>query len=126
MNITVNPSDNTLRFSFIEGAESTRERSLPATIDIGEEGRLLGFEIDITDAFGASLRWPAEASELVTIDAPGGTCYLAIDPDLDSDALTRSVPGTVQITTDTRDLVEEVILPRRGAGYEITFPSGNR
>jgi hypothetical protein len=126
MNITVNPSDNTLRFSFIERRDATAEHPVPATIDIGAEGRLLGIEIDITDKHGSALRWPAEAAAIVSIDRSGGTSYLAIESDPASDVLARSVPGTVCIATDPGGLVEEVILPRRGTGYEITYPSGNR
>jgi hypothetical protein len=126
MNITVHPADNTLRFSFIERSESTGAYPFPATIDIGEEGRLLGIEIDITDDHGAALLWPAEAAEIVSVDQSGETSYLAIESDSASGALTRSVPGTVSITTSADGLVEEVIVPRRGEGYEITYPSGNR
>ncbi|HET8524192.1 MAG TPA: hypothetical protein VFL82_13235 [Thermomicrobiales bacterium] len=126
MNITVNPSDNTLRFSFADRTDFTRDHMLPATIDIGEEGRLLGLEIDITNSAGLNLRWPEEAESLVSTDPVARTHYLAIEPDSGSDALARSVRGTVAVVTDDADRVAEVILPRRGAGYEITYPSGNR
>jgi hypothetical protein len=126
MNITVDPSDNTLRFSFAVHTDSPRKSTLPATIDIGEQGRLLGIEMDIKTVTAPALRWPPESSDLVSFDTKGGTCYLAIEPEPESHAFVRSVRGEVRMVTDERGMAAEVILPRRGEGYEITYPSGNR
>ncbi len=68
-----------------------------ATIDIGALGRLLGIEIADT--------------------------YLAVsDPVAGSELQGRSVEATVQVMNDRCRLH----VPRRGPGWELSFPSGNQ
>lgn len=79
------------------GAEAS-ERHL---LEMGARGRLLGIELD---------------------DA-----YLMVCAPSDDDAgLVREIEIEVGIRRDPAGRVTEVSVPRRGAGYEITFPSGNQ
>ncbi len=69
----------------------------PATIDIGALGRLLGVEI--------------------------GEAYLSIsDPVPGSELHGRSIEVGAEIPEGCR----QVIIPRRGPGWELSFPSGNQ
>ncbi len=68
-----------------------------AIIDIGALGRLLGVEV--------------------------AGVYLAIsDPITGSELQGRSVEAPVLFASDHR----QVLLPRRGMGWELSFPSGNQ
>jgi len=69
----------------------------PATIDIGALGRLLGVEV--------------------------GGVYLSIsDPVPGSELQGRSIEVGSEIPEGCR----QVIIPRRGPGWELSFPSGNQ
>jgi hypothetical protein len=71
--------------------------SAPATIDIGALGRLIGVEI--------------------------AGVYLSIsDPVPGSELQGRSVETPLEITGNLR----QVVIPRRGPGWELSFPSGNQ
>lgn len=73
-------------------------------IDVGESGRLLGIEVESSSQEG-----PLH----IDIDQPVGH-------------LSRSAETTLTIETGHSGTVAAVIVPRRGAGYEITYPSGNQ
>ncbi|MDQ3656986.1 MAG: hypothetical protein M3457_18170 [Chloroflexota bacterium] len=69
----------------------------PATIDIGALGRLIGVEI--------------------------AGVYLSIsDPVPGSELQGRSVDTPLEIADNRR----QVVIPRRGSGWELSFPSGNQ
>ena len=80
-------------------------RRVPAELEVGAGGRLLGLDL------GAPL--------------PGVTSdgYLELFPPLTSDV--RTAPVEVAIT-EWEGRVTRLELPRRGEGYEITYPSGNQ
>ncbi len=73
-----------------------------ASIDIGTGGRLLG--VDLGDRY-------------VPVMPPGP----------DTEAMVRSAYAEVEIVREgeTREPVS-ITVPRRGAGYEIAYPSGNQ
>ena len=77
-----------------------------AVLDVGEAGRLLGLEIMPGDRDEPG-RWYLELE-----DAPGDQF--------------RSVPVVVSVAWASEDLPLWVDLPRRGDGYELTFPIGNQ
>lgn len=76
-----------------------------AILDVGEAGRLLGLEV--TDGDDADDPWYLELE-----DAPG-------------DQL-RSVAVIVDVARNPAGQPVWVDLPRRGEGYELTFPIGNQ
>ncbi len=104
------PERNALRLVLRDPApEATEERLLPAVIDVGEAGRLLDVELHIGDD---------------RENADAGGRYVAVEPSADLHA--RSVLSTVRVFTDGTGTLVAVEIPRRGAGYEIAYPSGNR
>ena len=78
------------------------------TLDVGEAGRLLGIELDPPGdgGPGAADRWYLDLE-----DAPGSAL--------------RSVPVVVGVVAGPDGRPVRVDLPRRGAGYELSFPVGN-
>ena len=84
-----------------DGAEPRSITTTVATLEMGTGGRLLGVEL---------------GERYFTISAPART-------DL---ALARAVPVPVQVHATVGGVPVTIELPRRGEGYEITCPSGNR
>jgi hypothetical protein len=74
------------------------ERSVTGVLDVGANGRLLGVELD-------------------------GDYVHVMDPPPGSDAFVRSATVRVGIS---RHVPREIVLPRHGRDYEITYPSGNQ
>jgi hypothetical protein len=101
--IEIDLAANTLRLQLGAGEEGavTTER-VPATIDIGTGGRLVGVEL------------PAAYVDVM-------------EPEAGTEHLTRSAEAEV-VVERKRGSGEavSVTVPRRGAGYEITYPSGNQ
>lgn len=99
--IEVDVAANTLRLLLgdEEAGAVTVER---ATVDIGTGGRLIGVEL------------------------PAG--YIDVmEPEAGTEHLTRSAAAEVTVErAGTGGAAQAVTLPRRGAGYEITYPSGNQ
>ncbi len=116
MRVVVDAGRNTLRL-LIPTESMTASRSADvapvpsvtqpnrAILDVGEAGRLLGLEV--ADGGDADEPWYLDLE-----DAPG-------------DQL-RSVPVTVDVARDASGEPLWVDLPRRGEGYELTFPIGNQ
>jgi len=93
-----------LRFEIAEGAGSWLD--LPATVDVGEGGRLLGIEVNGIPGAG-----------------PDGSFYLTMS---EAAGLSRSAEARVRAGVDADGRVLAIELGRRGPGYEICWPSGNR
>ena len=99
--IEVDVSANTLRLLLGDG-DVTMSARVPATIDIGTGGRLVGVEL------------------------PSG--YIDVmAPEDGTEHLTRSAAAEVVAgRAGEGGALVVVTVPRRGAGYEITYPSGNQ
>lgn len=97
--IEVDLGANTFRL-LLAGETGLAPGETPATIDIGAGGRLLAVEL------------PALAIDVMPPDA--GTEHLA-----------RSAAAVARVERAEEGAVA-VVLPRRGEGYEITYPSGNQ
>ncbi len=107
----------------------TRE-NLPGVVDVVEGGRLLGVEISSvddpdrqTDRFHRWLQDPL-ASDYVDI-SEDGSVYIQLSEQKSNDAV-RSADTLITIELDAEHLITAVSFPRRAAGYEISYPSGNR
>ncbi|MDQ4099303.1 MAG: hypothetical protein M3121_02240 [Chloroflexota bacterium] len=83
------------------GTEPLSIATTVATLEMGTGGRLLGVEL---------------GERYLTISAPAPT-------DL---ALARAVTVPVQVSVAAGGVPVLIELSRRGEGYEITYPSGNR
>lgn len=96
---------NTLRLDFgapREGRSTDPESWQPASIDIGVGGRLLGVDLN-------------------------GQYVPVMEPEPGTEALVRSASVQVGVVCDGGSKrIASIIIPRKGEGYEITFPSGNQ
>ncbi len=101
----------------------TGEHQLPGVLDIGEAGVLLGVEIDFSRA--PSLRFPQVGGAPLPHDQEVDTSYIEL-AEAPQAGQVRSVPVTVRVLTADGSTVVAVEVPRRGHGYEISYPSGNR
>lgn len=104
VSVCLSPDQRSLRLDFGRDRAPGAGQLADAMIDVGEGGRLLSIEIV-----------PLAGDEPVVID---------IDPP--AGALSRTASVTVTIERDEDGALAAVVLPRRGAGYEITYPSGNQ
>jgi hypothetical protein len=100
--IEVDVLANTLCLQLGEEGSVELIEQVPATIDIGTGGRLVGVELP--------------------------TGYVEVmEPEAGTEHLTRSASAEVAVARERGSGVPvTVTLPRRGAGYEITYPSGNQ
>lgn len=114
MRVVVDVSRNVLRLliphdlgatAATQAVGSPAVSAYDAILDVGEAGRLLGLEV---------------AGDSV----PGDPWYL--DLEAAPGDLLRSVPVTVEVASDPSGQPIWVDLPRRGDGYELTFPIGNQ
>ncbi|MGH2534155.1 MAG: DUF2283 domain-containing protein [Thermomicrobiales bacterium] len=119
MKITVDTRANTIRFALASSRPITHIRSVPAVLDVGEGGRLIGVDVDHP---GVAL--PADDEPAASLDPTTGALYLALEEPTDRHV--RSAHVAVDLATDAGGVLAALIVPRRGEGYEITYPSGNR
>lgn len=99
--IEVDVAANTLSLMLGEASTTATER-VPATIDVGTGGRLIGVELP--------------------------SAYIDVmEPETGTEHLIRSVEVEVSVEREREGgAAVAVTVPRRGAGYEITYPSGNQ
>lgn len=70
-------------------------------LEMGGRGRLLGIELD-------------------------GSYLMVCPPSEEDTSLARTVDAEVTVQRDPVNAIRRVSVPRRGTGYEISFPSGNQ
>jgi len=99
-----------------------------ATIDIGEGGRLLAVEVAVavTVAVGETLALPPAGEGSPSVSYDPGSATLTVELERHAGGLVRSAAARVGLVVDGRGSLLAVEVPRRGVGYEITYPSGNR
>lgn len=102
MLIVVNTARNELQFELSSQGGGGEVMLLPAELDIGERGRLLGLEILLPDA----------APYPIVIDDR-------------ADPYARTARVQVECRFDSNGAPARIVLPRRGENYEISYPSGN-
>jgi hypothetical protein len=91
-----------LDFSADGGFATTESRQ--GIIDVGEGGRLLSIEVAAS---------PGREPVMIDIESPLGD-------------VSRSAPVQLTLERGGNGVIRAIVLPRRGAGYEITYPSGNQ
>ncbi len=100
---------------------------LEATLDIGARGRLLGVELPVASAPALADPWRAAGGDgVASFDPAGETLYLALRDGSGDHAHDRSVVASVRVLADGAGALVAVEIPRRGHGYELAHPSGNR
>ena len=116
---------NTLEFRLRdEVGEPVVWETRPATVDIGEAGRLLGVEIDLSTAPGRAEPWTTASPPPGDFDPTTGSLYIPLDARVDP--LARTATATARTGVDRDGRLLSVEIPRRGEGYEISYPSGNQ
>jgi len=104
VNIELDLRHNMLSFRLAAGNEPVVDWiDIPGVIDIGERGRLLSLELFPMD--GNAIIVPLEDH---------------------ADALARSAEIAVRCGLAADGGIAIAQIPRRGPGYEITYPSGNQ
>jgi hypothetical protein len=102
MLIVVDTARNELRFDFAPRGRGGDMVTAPADLDIGAMGRLLSLDIQL----------PGQLPTTIVIDDR-------------SDPYARTARIDVTCTVEVDGSISSVTVPRRGPGYEISYPSGN-
>lgn len=127
-------AENTLRLSLDDAQHrATRHVALDGYVDMGEGGRLIGVEtragggIDLAHALTPWLADPI-AAEFVNVS--GGSAYIELSAPEEMDVRehenVRAIAARFAAELDENGNLVALSIPRRGAGYEISYPSGNR
>lgn len=131
MQLQYDRRDNTLRLTLSEPATRSADQvDLNGTVDVAAGGRLVGIELRPDDGPELMERWLRPwlddeiAGEFVSIEADG-SAYIELTVGDPSDEV-RSSDVAVRTELDDGGELVAIAIPRRGAGYEISYPSGNR
>jgi len=104
MKLLVDTTRNVLHLVLIERqSKQTRRIEGRGALDIGPHGRLIGFELLL----------PGEPPR-----------YLPLEES--ADPFARTADASVIAEVDEQGAVYSVEIPRRGADFEISYPSGNQ
>lgn len=126
MELTHDSATNTLRLTLANHerpVDPTHTTNIDAILDIGEGGRLIGVEFPADEAqLSQWLRDPI-ASAFVTHEHDG-RAYIQITTA--SDGTARSTPIRVTVEYNADGDLTALAIPRRGHGYEVSYPSGNQ
>jgi hypothetical protein len=117
---------NLLRLSLLDDIIISSTVTRPGTLDVAANGRLVGIELRGAELPGLLRRWTADpsASEFTHLSNDSSAYIdLSVGP---SEEDIRSSEVTVIAELDANAACLALAIPRRGAGYEIAFPSGNR
>lgn len=126
MELTYDGETNTLRLTptlWVDGVAPAHSATLDAILDIGEGGRLIGVEFPADAAQLTHWQHDTAASPFVT-HTDDGRAYIQITPG-DAENV-RSTSLQVIAESNVAGEILALAIPRRGDGYEITYPSGNQ
>jgi hypothetical protein len=126
MRLAWDPASNLLRLTLTEAAPKADTVTWPGTLDVAANGRLVGIELRGAELPGRLRRWTADpiAAEFTHLFNDGSAYIdLSVGP---SEEDIRSSEVTIIAELDANAACLALAIPRRGAGYEIAFPSGNR
>lgn len=140
MQLTYQAETNSLRLTR-DGSEPGPDQyqtvDLDGYVDVGESGRLLGVEVlagDLHDISRMLSPWLADpsAGHWITCDDDSLYIMLSVPDDSASEVAVAGMgqavtaPATLRAELDGSRRLVALSIPRRGAGYEISYPSGNR
>lgn len=138
MRLRYQPQENSLRLTLdrAEAGESgapprRRPLPLPGLVDVGEGGRLVGVELHSApgiDLPRALAPWLADAvaAEYVSLDDATAYIELSAPEEASLREHLRAADATLAAELDADGRLLALAIPRRGAGYEISYPSGNQ
>lgn len=125
MRIRHDAARNLLRLQLRRGLPIGARRPAQAAIDIGTGGRLLGLELLVDPALAAPWATPSGDPLAPDYDPAGGSLYVPISAD-DGGPNVRTALAEVALAVGGDGGLLAIDVPRRGHGYEISYPSGNR
>lgn len=131
MRLSYRSTENTLRLTLDEeSGEVTRSTAVDGCIDIAEQGRLVGIELSGNglDLPALLTTWLRDRVARNYVELDGDDAYIALSApheDIPPQHV-RTADLTVTAELDGDDHLVAIAIPRRGHGYEISFPSGNR
>jgi hypothetical protein len=126
MELTYDSDTNALRLTPTTSATphpSSGTKMLDAVLDIGEAGRLIGVEFPADKALLRHWQTDPLAGEYLTLD-DSGHAYIQITSG--NTGAARSTPIRLIVEHNPANQLTALVIPRRGDGYEITYPSGNQ
>ncbi len=131
MRLSYRPRKNTLRLTLDhEQGPVQSETMLPGLIDVGEGGRLVGVEVrtghevDLTRILESWLADPV-ASEFVAAGEDAVYITLSTAEEAAPDEQLRTAEANLLAELDASGKLVALSIPRRGHGFEISYPSGN-
>jgi len=125
-------TDNSLRLTLAGDQALTAERvSLAGYVDMGVGGRLIGIEILGPAGFEirqALAHWLDDeiAGEYLSVAGDSAYIELSMSDETSLHEQSRAAEAIFAADLDADGLLIALSIPRRGAGYEITYPSGNQ
>ncbi len=131
MRLSYRPRENTLRLTLDhEQGPVQAETVLPGLIDVGEGGRLVGVEVRAGDAVDLNRileSWLTDpvASEFVVAGEDVVYITLSTAEEAGPDEQIRTAEATILAELDASGKLVALSIPRRGHGFEISYPSGN-
>ncbi len=117
---------NTLRLELSDAANPdtlTHTTTIDAILDVGAGGRLIGIEFPSSEAELRPWLDDPSSAPFVTL-GPDGGAYIEITSG--GDGTSRSTPIHLTVIQNAANELLSLIIPRRGDGYEISYPSGNQ
>ena len=132
MQLSYESSVNSLRLTLSDVPQTATARiGFTGYVDMGAGGRLVGIELlgpaafDLRQAMAAWLT-DSIASEYVSVADGSAYIELSAATKASMNEQSRSVAAVFDAELDSAGQLVAVLIPRHGAGYEITYPSGNQ
>ena len=131
MRLTYQAAENALRLTLDqEWGAASRRTVLPGYVEVGEGGRLVGVELlaPRPELSAALAPWLHDhvAAEYVSLDDSSAYIELSAPEEVDLREQTRAAAARFTAELDVGGALVALAIPRRGAGYEISYPSGNQ
>lgn len=125
MRLDYEPQRNLLLLT-VDERPTVTSSTAPGVLDMAAAGRLIGIETRLAtaggDPRGELAGWLDEPGVSL---GDGGAVYIELTRGPD-DEQARSAAVELVIAYDAAGRLAAIGIPRRGTGYEITYPSGNR
>ncbi len=132
MRLTYEKTENALRLTLDEESGAIDRRiNLTGYVDMGTGGRIVGVETrepESLDLAHALLPWTSNQTAAEYVSVTGDSAYIELSAPEESDIReqVRAVEASFIAEIDAHGQIVALSIPRHGAGYEISYPSGNQ
>lgn len=126
MRLALDPARNLLRLTLTDAPASDAAVALAGTLDVAANGRLAGIELRGAELPRLLAPWTRDpiAAEFTHL-SDDGSAYIALTVGPAGEEM-RSSDVPIVAELDGVGACVALAIPRRGHGYEISYPSGNR